>query len=234
MNSFCQTHRLAFLGKMICCLLFILSVGCSQKTDTSKIQTTENKVYTISVLSKYHKVQEMFLCDVVKGKLRVIDTAKVSDGSCIFTGSVDSPKRVALYFDYNSSHNPFVLLLANEKIRIEVNEEDFLNSVIKNSHINSIYSKYQTESSKILQKITPLYYRLQQARLQNNVEELQEVNRKIITIGNNFLEYSFKFIEEQSNSQASVFVLEDLLRTSQIDSLTFFKKYKRLKKEKNP
>ncbi len=96
--------------------------------------------------------------------------------------------------------------------------------------MNNEYTQIQQKSAVILKKMTPLYYELQEKRLKNNSQKLQEISAKIKAIKTSFLEYNMNFIEQNPNSYCSLFVLKELLNTTLIDTTTFLKETKKLSK----
>lgn len=223
MSNYIKTYS-TFLKCITFCFLVFGYYSCS-KTPNSTKEVIKNNNYSISISTKQNTFKKVFLCEIVKNTLQIIDTASLHQGKCDFLGTVTFPKRMALYFDDSYLHHPFIFLVANEKININIDKDNPENGIVLNSPINNVYKEYQRKSSLILKEITPLYYELQQARLKNDVVKLKSINNQIISVGNKFLNYSLQFINDNPKSYATVFILEDLLKTHQIDSLTFRKKH---------
>lgn len=201
-----------------------LFYGC-YPTDTHQPSQTQPNHFTISINTHRPFLEKAYLGKIKNRSVKIIDTVKLEQGKCVFSGKLQEPKRMALFFD-NTSTEPFIFLLDKGNIYIDIDTYHISKGEIKNSPINDVYNTYQKNTAKIFQKINPFYFQLQRARLQNNAKELKQINSNIIAIENEFLQYSLQFIKNHSYSYASKFILKDLLQSSKIDSLTYQKEYK--------
>ncbi len=177
-----------------------------------------------------NEVKEIYLAKIAYSKLIIIDTSKVKQGIHIFKGMVSQPEQVAILS--NNKHtvsHPFIL--ENTSFEIQFNGNHLSDEVITNSPLNTEYADFKKGSKDILQKMTPLYYQLQEKRLQDNSKNLQEISSKIKVIKNRFFDYSMGFIHKNPNSYNSLFVLKDLLKMTFIDTSFFLKETKKLSKK---
>lgn len=216
---------LPFIRTIILVITYsFLFYNCSKK-ESQKPQKSKENYFTISINTPHLFLEKAYLGKITNNVVKIVDTTKIKQGKCRFSGNLQKPQRMALFFD-NTSTKPFIFLLENKNIQVNINQNNLSKGKVKNSPINDIHNTYQQKTTQIFQKINPFYFQLQQARLQNNVKKLKEINSNIIAIENEFLKYSFEFIEKHSSSYVSEFILKDLLQSSQIDSLTYQKKHR--------
>ncbi len=208
-------------------LLSFILWSCTNKQKEKSNHTS--KGFELKVTTS-DEIEEIYLAKIAYSKLIIIDTSKVKQGVHIFKGTVSQPEQVAILS--NNAHSfssPFIL--ENTSFEIQFNGNHLSNEVITNSPLNAEYADFRKGSKDILQKMTPLYYQLQEKRLQDNSKNLQEISSKIKAIKTHFFDYSMGFIHKNPNSYTSLFVLKDLLKMTFIDTSYFLTETKKLSKK---
>ncbi|MBS9766835.1 MAG: DUF4369 domain-containing protein [Flavobacteriaceae bacterium] len=205
-------------------LLLIVLWNCSDKKEQKTIEKTTKFQLKVTVPNG---IQKAYLAKIGYAKPIIIDSCVVKNGICHFKGTVFQPEKAIILLD-NQPSFPFILENANFEVVIDKN--NLKNGRITHSLLNDEYTKIQQKSAIILQKMTPLYYELQEKRLKNNSQKLEEISTKIKAIKTSFLECNMNFIEQNSHSYSSLFVLKDLLNTAFIDTSAFLKETKKLSK----
>ncbi len=204
--------------------LLVVFWSCSEKKAQKTIEQTTKFQLKVTVPNG---VQKAYLAKMGYAKPIIMDSCIVKNGNCHFEGVISHPEKAVILLD-NQPSFPFILESANFEVVIDKN--NLKKGIITHSLLNNEYTQIQQKSAVILKKMTPLYYELQEKRLKNNSQKLEEISAKIKAIKTSFLEYNMNFIEQNPNSYCSLFVLKELLNTTLIDTATFLKETKKLSK----
>jgi hypothetical protein len=198
-------------------LLFIsISIfGCKKNPSKNNITPTITKNYTLNGTVNFD-AKMVFLNKIKNDSLFKIDSSAVINNNFIFKGNIISPERFALTFKKLSAI--VIVILENQKISISIKKNEFNDPKIIGSPLNTLLLSYKNTSKGIFKKVDYLYPQFQKARLENDIQKLQEIKKKMETIENEFTTYSYHFIEHHKDSFIAAMLLADHLKTSKIDT----------------
>jgi len=210
----------------ICSCAFILMACKDENIPTNKTVILKENTFKVSGTLENFYPQKVYLNKIIENSLYIIDSSEVTANKFYFDGFVEYPERFALSFKHYST--TVVLLLENTEITITINAENLENTIIRGSKLNTEFNNYQSNSKKIFKKITYLFPQFQKYRLENNAKKLAEINNQMEAIEQEYIKYSYKYIEQNNNSYIAAMVLRDQLKSSTIDTLKISAAYKNL------
>lgn len=197
------------------------------KTEIIKSQLSNNYVIEGSV-KNFHP-NTIYLNKIIENSVYSIDSASIVNGKFQFKGSVEYPERYALTF--NSFASVATLIIENDSIKIDIDFNTLETPIIKGSSLNTEMNNYITSSKKIFKKIEYLFPKFQKARLENDAEELKILNKEMTIIENEYLDFTYDYINKNTSSFVSVMILRDQLKLTKIDTSRILKSYKILSTE---
>tara|TARA_R110001583_G_scaffold10179_3_gene47331 strand:+ start:2070 stop:2744 length:675 start_codon:yes stop_codon:yes gene_type:complete len=187
-----------------------------QAVQKKQLVLAQTKAFTLNGTLENFNPKKIFLNKIIENSIYVIDSINVIDNTFKFTGFLEYPERFALSFEAYSTS--IVLIIENCTIDVLVDAKKLNEPVIKGSPLNSKLNEYQLNSKKIFKKIEYLYPQFQKYRLENNADKLLEINNEMQKIEQEYIDYSYNFIEENKDSYIAAMVLRDQLKTSKIDT----------------
>lgn len=196
-------------------LLFFL-LGCniaSKKEATTNLQ----KQYKLTGTLFDHNEELLFLYVYRSNKVQKKDSTRIENNQFYFLDRLDVPVKAALQLKNHTRY--FSFILANDSMHIEMNTTDYAKSKIKHSPINSKLAAVQKKSAQIYRKIDYLYPQLQKARIENDVESLQNINRQIQLIIDQNQAFLYNYISRNPNDYLAALLLNDLWHTKDKDSI---------------
>jgi len=211
----------------ICSILFLACDKPLAKTEIIKSQLSNNYVIEGSV-KNFHP-NTIYLNKIIENSVYSIDSASIVNGKFQFKGSVEYPERYALTF--NSFASVATLIIENDSIKIDIDFNTLETPIIKGSSLNTEMNNYITSSKKIFKKIEYLFPKFQKARLENDAEELKILNKEMTIIENEYLDFTYDYINKNTSSFVSVMILRDQLKLTKIDTSRILKSYKILSTE---
>jgi len=200
-------------------ILFLGLISCKEKSikkDTVVISQTANS-YEINGTLKNLVTNKVFLNQIFENSLYPIDSSEVSDNKFYFKGFVEYPERFAFTFQNYSSATIFII--ENTTFEVNIDGENSLEPIINGSLLNDLMKSYQNESKSIFQKISYLFPQFQKARLENDVNKLEEIRSLMSEIEKEHTDFTFSFIKKNKNSFIAPMILRDQLKHETIDSL---------------
>ena len=201
--------------------LILLMLGCNSKNNqTEKPVITSNNLSTGFILKgelKNGKATTVYLNKIIGNTMYQIDSANIVNNLFTLNGLVEYPERFTITFDVYPDNT--LLIIENTAINLTIDIEQINNPIISGSPLNDQLAAYKNESKSIFRKIDYLYPRFQKARLENDVQKLEEIGLEMKKIELEFKEFSFKFIEDNRNSFIAPILLSDQLKSSAIDTL---------------
>ncbi len=210
---------------LVCSCSFIL-VTCKKEHLQKKEAVVIKKAYTINgTLNNFHP-QEVYLNKIIENSIYVIDSSKVINNTFFFKGFVEHPERFAISFKQYSS--TVILIVENTDISITIDAENFENTQIEGSKLNSELKNYQSKSKNIFKKITYLFPQFQKYRLENNANQLAKINTKMKEIEQEYIDFSYNYIKQNNNSYIAAMILRDQLKNTEIDTLKIINSYNKL------
>jgi len=213
-------------------LLFLVSlwiISCnnySSKKNNNKFTSTTN--YTLNGTIDFN-AKTAYLNKIRNDSLFKIDSSSVVNNVFIFKGTIISPERFALTFKNYSA--VVIVILEHKDFSISIKKHHLNDPVIIGSPLNSQLLNYKTSSKNIFKKVDYLYPQFQKARLENDVQKLQEIKQKMDSIEAEFSKYSFNFIKENRNSYIAAMILSDHLKTTKINFLKIKNSFNLLSKQ---
>lgn len=212
------------------CLILFLS--CDTKNNESiknTTKTSQKQGFTLQGELQNGEASIIYLNKIIGNSLYQVDSCKIENNKFAFQGIVEFPERFALTFD--SYNFKTILILENTSFNITINLENVNDPIITNSPLNNQLLVYKNTAKEIFRKIDYLYPRFQKARLENDVQKLEEIGTEMKSIEKEFQTFSFQFIEANKNSFIAPIILSDQLKNSTIDTLNIQKSYQLLSNE---
>lgn len=216
------------MKKLIYLFLILTSVfACNRPLSEKKISENNEIDYFIILGNIFNgNCSKVYLNKIIENSLYPIDSAQINNQSFKFSGSVTYPERFALTTD--NSANVAVFILENDSIFVTLDLTNLNEPTIEGSDLNKQLNNYKTTSKEIFNKINYLFPQFQKARLENDAETLQRIGLEMENIENEFVNFSFNYIENNSNSYLSAMILRDLLKSSKADTLKIKETFNKL------
>lgn len=209
---------IGFLGIFIIC-------SCNnplQKTIT-KENTQTSQRFILNGQIKSYLSNKVYLNKIIENRFYPVDSAQIENNSFVFEGIVNYPERFALTFENYSS--AIVLIIENTTFEIEIDPNLIQEPIISGSPLNLELNDYKLYSKRIFSKFELLFPKFQKARLENDVETLEEVGAAMKLIETEFRDFSYDFIQKNNHSFVAAMILRDQLKTSTIDTLRIKEAY---------
>ncbi|SNR37276.1 DUF4369 domain-containing protein [Lutibacter flavus] len=219
----------------IFCILTLSIFSCKKQTvQKKKLVLAQNKVFTLNGTLENFYPKKVFLNKIIENSIYVLDSSNVIDNKFTIKGFVEYPERFALSFNEYSA--TVVLIIENSDINIKIDAHNLEEPLIKGSELNSKLSEYKLNSKKIFKKIEYLFPQFQKYRLENNAEKLEDLGIEMSKIEQEYIDYSFNFIEKNRDSYIAPMILRDQLKNSKIDTLKIINTFNQLsdKVKKSP
>ncbi|UMB54765.1 DUF4369 domain-containing protein [Lutibacter sp. A64] len=210
---------------LVCSCSYIL-VACKKEHLQKKEAVAIKNAYTINGTLKNFHPREVYLNKIIENSIYVIDSSKVVNNTFSFKVFVEHPERFAISFKQYSS--TVILIVENTDISITIDAENFENTQIEGSKLNSELKNYQSKSKNIFKKITYLFPQFQKYRLENNANQLAKINAKMKEIEQEYIDFSYNYIEQNNNSYIAAMILRDQLKNTEIDTLKIINSYNKL------
>lgn len=197
-------------------LCSILSCKSDSKTKNSIQKETEiSNSFKIKGTFNDYFAEYVYLNKIMHNSLVKLDSSKIENNSFDFAGAVDYPERFALTFENSSA--VVIFILENADFEMTLDAKNPTEPHIVNSPLNSELNHYKNHSKEIFRKIDKLYPRFQKARLENDVETLDEIGETMKQIERSFRDYSFNYVATNPNSYISAMILRDLIKAENAD-----------------
>ena len=217
------------------CILSLAIISCKKQVIQKKqLVLSQNKTFTLNGSLENFYPKTVFFNKIIENSIYAIDSSKVIDNKFTFKGFVEYPERFALSF--NEYSTTVVLIIENSAIEIKIDAQKLEAPLIKGSELNSKLTEYQLHSKNIFKKIAYLFPQFQKYRLENDAEKLEAIGIEMNKIEQEFIDYSFRFIENNKDSYIAPMILRDQLKTSTIDTLKIINTFNKLsdKVKKSP
>lgn len=211
-----------------CFFIFFSCISPQQKKVEKKITETSNG-FTLKGNIKSYLSDKVYLNKILDHSVYPIDSAIIENNRFIFNGIVNYPERFQLTFENYSSS--ITLIIENTIFEIEIDPILIQEPEIFGSPLNTLHFEYKQKAKIIFHKMDLLYPKFQKARLENDSKKLAKIETELQLIDNKFRDYSYIFIKENSNSYVAVMVLRDLLKSSNIDSISIRESYNLLSED---
>jgi hypothetical protein len=203
-------------------IVIMFSCNDSPKKNTQK-ETTNLQNYTLKGTIDGYLANKVYLNKIIENTFYPIDSAQISNNTFTFEGYVNYPERFALTFENYSS--AIIFIVENKNFELNINPNLIPEPTITGSPLNNLLNEYKSQSKVIFSKFELLFPKFQKARLENDVKTLEEVAQEMKIIENEFTEYTYQFIERNSDNYVSAMILRDQLKTTTIDTLSIKKAY---------
>jgi len=161
--------------------------------------------------------EKVYLNKIIENSIYQIDSCIVNDNSFVFNGIVEFPERFALTFQNYSSIA--VIIIENTTFDVFIDGKQISDPIVNGSNSNILLQLYKTKSKQIFKKIDFLYPQFQKARLENDANKLSEIGLEMTKIEQQFSDFSFEFIQQNSQYYVAAMILRDQLKLSNIDTI---------------
>lgn len=192
----------------------------SCKTEAEKKQSVQKETalserFVLNGTFDNYFSEYAYLNKIMHNSLVKLDSSKIENNTFNFSGAVDYPERFALTFENSSA--VVIFIIENENFQMELNAKNPTEPLILNSPLNTELNHYKNHSKQIFREIDKLYPRFQKARLENDVETLDEIGEAMNSIEANFRNYSYNYVATNPNSCISAMILRDLIKSEKAD-----------------
>jgi len=212
----------------LCCIV-IIACNHQNSQKQQEIATKDAKGYVVEGILESYLSDKVYLNKIIENQIYPIDSVAIENNQFTFRGIVEYPERFALTFENYSA--TVVLIIENTHFQILLNPSQINEPVITGSLLNTELNEYELTSKQIFKKIEYLFPQFQKARLENNANKLTEIRNEMKNIESEFVEYSYKFIEDNKNSYVAPMILNDQLKTTSFDTLRIKQAYHMLSDE---
>ncbi|MCF6279348.1 MAG: DUF4369 domain-containing protein [Flavobacteriaceae bacterium] len=203
-------------------LVLILTLNSCTK-DVKKVIKNDSYFLSISVESGINNI--VYLQKLANPS--EIDSAEIEEnGMAVFKGSIQNPERYLITIE--GLFGGKMIIIENDSITVDIKNKDLINSTIIGSKLNDELFEVQKKSERIYNKIDVLFPDMQRARLENDVEKLQEITRKMTLIEQENIDFNFNYAKENPNSFISAMILSDLSKRDSIDTKKIIESYNTL------
>jgi peroxiredoxin len=148
--------------------------------------------------------------------LTEVDTAKVENGSFVFTGKVEHPELHLIFFE--EKRTPILLFLENAKISITGNTEKLDDAVVKGSNLSTIFTKFNKEVPHI-DRMEKIRDEFMQAQSLNNEAAMQSIMADYEVIVKEQEEYYLNFVKTNSNNVVGAFIALNMAQSLEYEEL---------------
>ncbi|GEM_PF-1026492 len=189
-------------------LFLLISCKNDLKHNYSKGFYLEGNIKNVNDNRKvYLKIQE-------SNTIIPLDSAIIKNGKFIFNGIIERPVVYGVYID--SLQGVIGLFMENDSIRIDVDTNNLSNSKITGSKLNEQYLDFIKRSNQIVSKMNVHFPIFQKARSENNVEKLNEINKKMRAINSENTQFALKYAKTHPDSYIAAFALHSVLNDDTI------------------
>ncbi|WP_321974806.1 DUF4369 domain-containing protein [Aureibaculum sp. 2210JD6-5] len=170
----------------------------------------DNSFYIFGKVDNIEDSTKIYLKVQESNKIIPLDTTYAIDGTFQFMGKINKPEVYGIYID--SIKSSVGLFIQNDSVFIDINRDKLSDSKIKGSELNDQYLSFIKKSNEILSKINYLFPLFQKARTENDVDKLNEINKKIEAIHKENTTFVLNFARENPDSYIAAFALQTLLK----------------------
>ncbi|MET2984914.1 DUF4369 domain-containing protein [Aureibaculum conchae] len=195
---------------LIFIILVVLLFSCGKNLEKKR----NNDFYIFGQLKNVHDNTKVYLKVQESNRIITLDTAYVSNNMFEFNGNINKPEVFGIYID--SIKGSIGLFIHNDSISINVDENKLSNSTVKGSELNDKYLSFTKKSNEIISKTSYLFPLFQKARTENDVDKINEINKKIEAIHNENRVFTLNFARENPNSYIAAFALQTLLNDESV------------------
>ena len=201
------------LKKVIFIFFLLFIISCNNNTDVIE----REKAFEINgIILENQGFDKVYLSKISNNHVILLDSCEIVNEKFHFKGKVTFPTKSQIQFYKYGNFFPFIL--TGEQINIELNANHFLESNIAGSAINNEWNKLKNHSFEIYAEIDYLFPMMQKARMQNDFNTLQKINKKIDSLDQINREYLINYIKKNKESELIPLILNDLFHSSQKDS----------------
>ena len=149
----------------------------------------------------------------------IIDTAIVMNETFSFSGKINNASLLVISINGVKGNLPFVL--EPGKISIEINKDNIAISKVKGSKNNEDYNLYNEEYNKKVKIVNDLRIQINEAKNAGDNELYSGLYARYSNLRKKLVAYNFNFIEENPDSDISLFLLEKLInsKSQEIDKI---------------
>jgi len=158
-----------------------------------------------------------------------LDSTLVKNGIFQFEDKIIKPSVFGIYIDSIKSNLGF--FIKNDSITIEINKDNLSDSKITGSKLNNQYLNYVKSINQIVSETNLLYPIFQKARAENNVQKLNEINKKMQAINNKKNLFALNYAKEHADSYIAAFALHSVINDNAISKDTILTIYNRFSDE---
>jgi len=144
----------------------------------------------------------------------LLDSTQIKNGNFTFNGIIDKPSVYGI--NINNIKGQIGLFLKNDTITININKDSLSDSKITGSKLNDQYLNYIKSVNQIISKTNLLYPIFQKARAENDVEKLNEINKKMQAINAEKTTFALNYAKKHPESYIAAFALHSVLNDNSI------------------
>lgn len=194
------------------CTLLIAFCSCKK----NKTDIVEQNGYVISLSIDGLNNRKVSLHKFSSETSNIVDSTIITNNNAVFEGVIEFPERYLITIETIFGGKLFII--ENDSIQINATKYDLVNSIISGSDLNDELSRFQKKINKIYNKVDVLFPEIQRARLANDAVKLSEISKKMQSIEQESIDYSFNYATNNNDSFVSVMILNDLSKRDVIDT----------------
>jgi len=139
----------------------------------------------------------------------IIDTAIIINEAFSFKGKVNNASLRILTINSINGGVPFIL--ESGKINIEVYKDSIYSSKVSGSKNNEVYNLFKTEQQKRNIAMREIRLQINEARSSSNTALSSQLIARISEMNKEIISFSHEFIEEHSDSDFALMLLEQMI-----------------------
>lgn len=144
-----------------------------------------------------------------------VDTTSITNEAFVFKGHTDIPQLQFLQFSTHPATIPFIL--ENTTIKVLADKDTIYKSKIYGSKSNELMTKYNEGLIALRDNNIKLGNAYREARATQDTAALRELSPKIKAIQGSMTSFPIDFIKENESSYFSLVLIDNLLKSNQVD-----------------
>ncbi len=204
-------------------LFFIITILLFISCKKSLERTKSDDFIIVGNIKNVTNNNKVYLKTQMNGLITILDSTLIIKGKFEFKGKVDEPIIYGIYID--SVRGTIGIFMENKKITIEAYKDSLASSKVSGSKTNDDYLSFVKQSNQIISKMNVLFPAFQKARAENDVEKLNEINKKMQVISDNNTAFTLNYAKQHADSYIGALALHSVIRIPTIEKDTIAKIY---------
>lgn len=206
-------------------VISLLLISCAKKEDS----TIENG-YNLTVKIKgVEDNKTVFLKKQANGVSIKLDSAITKNETVKFNGKIELPEIYGIFIENNSQG--IFPIIESGNIQINTHIDSIYEAKATGTPLNKQLNEYKDKAREISERMNQSFYEFQKARAENNLDRINEINKKLKLINKDLSNYKLDFIKNNPNSFVSSMVLFSIAQNKETNLNTIENLYNSLSNE---